>query len=95
MKGQSKTEIVDVGDSGFFDDDDNDGNVQQSYGGYAMKGDTNTHLTNMSINTNNSIVRGAEKNFNAQPFHTKSSQVISNNRQPIRPNPTHMKKPLG
>lgn len=79
MKGQSKTEIVDVGDSGFFDDDDQG----KSYGGYAVAGDSHT---NMSINTNNSIVRGADKNFHAQPFHVKSTQNIQN-RQPFRPPP--------
>jgi hypothetical protein len=91
MKGPSKTEIIDVGDSGFFDDDDG---TPQSFGGYAMAGDSNTHLTNMSINTNNSIVRGADKNFNAQPYNVKSSQNI-NSRGPYRPAPQGMNRPQG
>jgi len=81
MNRQSKTEILDVGESGFFDDDDLPN--QQSYGGYAMGGDSTTQMTNMSINTNNSIVRGGNKNFNAQPYNIKSTQNI-NNRQPMQ-----------
>jgi hypothetical protein len=78
MNRESKTEILDEGDSGFFDDDEAPN--QQSYGGYAMGGDSTTQMTNMSINTNNSIVRGANKNFNAQPYQIKSSQNINHNK---------------
>ena len=80
MKGPSKTEIIDQGESGFFDDDD-DINPQVSYGGYAMGGDSTTQVTSMSINTNNSIVRGGNKNFNAQPYQVSSTQNIQKQRQ--------------
>lgn len=89
MKGPSKTEIIDVGESGFFDDDDGPLDNNPSYGGYAQTGGSNTHIKTMNLNNNNNIIRGGNQNINRPPYQVNSSKNISNNRQPQRNMPNN------